>query len=73
MSDAPVNSSYVRKAVFHISHPNEIAKALASWIRTLVGSNEFFLIPVAIVIGVFSDVVVTGMSEIAQLAGSTEQ
>jgi CIC family chloride channel protein len=68
MSDAPVNNDYIRRAVFHVSHPDETARTLALWIRTLVRSNEFFLIPVAIAIGLFSGVVVTGMSEAAQLA-----
>jgi len=68
MSDMPANHDHVRRALFHAPHPGLSAKALASWIRALVRSNEFFLIPLAIVIGIFSGVVVTGMSEIAQLA-----
>jgi CIC family chloride channel protein len=68
MCDAPVNKRYISTATFHVSHADKAAKNSALWIRTLIRSNDFFLIPVAVAIGLFSGVVVTGMSEAAQLA-----
>lgn len=43
-------------------------KRIGAAIRAAVRSNEFFLIPVALVIGIISGAIVTGMSAIAQLA-----
>src|ERR1700759_3028570 len=47
---------------------NKTVKRVGAVIRAAVRSNEFFLIPVALVIGVLSGAAVTAMSAVAQLA-----
>lgn len=41
---------------------------LSAGLRTLLRGNEFFLVPLALVIGVLVGAIVTGMSEIAQIS-----
>jgi CIC family chloride channel protein len=43
-------------------------RGVEAWLRALVRANEFFLIPLALVIGLITGAVVTIMSEIAQIA-----
>lgn len=51
-----------------VSLAHRKAKALGIKLRAAIRGNEFFLIPVALVIGAFTGIAVTLMSQIAQLA-----
>jgi chloride channel protein, CIC family len=61
--DLNIFGSTVRR-VISFGRPTKIAPRL----RALVRANEFFLIPVALIVGLIAGAVVTLMSQIAQLA-----
>lgn len=67
MSEIPIKSPRLHNAPA-VSLAHRKAKALGIKLRAAIRGNEFFLIPVALVIGAFTGIAVTLMSQIAQLA-----
>src|SRR5271154_4492198 len=63
MSDSAKTRGPLLSRIAH-THPNRLLTRL----RVLLRSNEFYLIPLALVVGVVAGAVVTLMSEIAQIA-----
>src|ERR1700727_1509075 len=61
--EAPVSST-----VAEVVHRRRGSNRALTALRALLRSNEFYLIPLALVIGVIAGAVVTLMSEIAQIA-----
>ena len=67
MSEIPSKNFRLHSAPA-VSLAQRKAKALGIKLRAAIRGNEFFLIPVALVIGAFTGIAVTLMSQIAQLA-----
>src|SRR5271154_1391804 len=68
MRDADVQGSPVDSKVTEVIHRRRGSNRALTALRALLRSNEFYLIPLALVIGIIAGAVVTLMSEIAQIA-----
>ncbi len=68
MRDADVQGSPVDSKITDVIHRRRGSNRVLTTLRALLRSNEFYLIPLALVIGVVAGAVVTLMSEIAQIA-----
>ena len=68
MRDADVQGLPVDSKIKEIIHRRRGSNRALTALRALLRSNEFYLIPLALVIGVIAGAVVTLMSEIAQIA-----
>lgn len=68
MSDTSIESGLARRALFGSARAERAVKTLVARVGALVRSNEAYLIPIAVIVGVFTGLVVTAMSEVAQLA-----
>src|ERR1700746_4171252 len=68
MRDADVQGLPVDSKIKEIIHRRRASNRVLTALRALLRSNEFYLIPLALVVGVVAGAVVTLMSEIAQIA-----
>jgi chloride channel protein, CIC family len=68
MRDADVQGSPVDSKITDVIHRRRGSNRALTALRALLRSNEFYLIPLALVIGIIAGAVVTLMSEIAQIA-----
>ena len=68
MRDADVQGSPVDSKITDVIHRRRGSNRALTALRALLRSNEFYLIPLALVVGIIAGAVVTLMSEIAQIA-----